>query len=372
MDPRNELLRPTWVEIDLDALRNNTAEIRRIIGPEVKLIAVLKGNAYGCGLSETIETLSQTDIYGFAVGNIYEAIETRKITNRPILLFGNTLINAIPEIRRHHLIPSIGDLEWARAYSSAAAGGPPGGIFVKVDIGLNRLGVPLAEALPFFEEIRRLPGIRIEGIQTHITGSKDDVENAFKEFIGLISALEKRGFEIPVKLGAQSQLIAQSPFTYLNAVDPGKMIYGIASYKIEVDIRLQPAFVKLASRFIHIKRKTVNFQGGPGPIGVVPLGMADGLPSVYAQNGEALVHGRRVPIIAVHAEHTRINLSAVPGVAIGDEVIFIGSQGEKKIDFYEVSKKCYKTESELLRALSRCLPRVYIRNGSPCKTVPVL
>lgn len=371
MDISKELLRPTWIEIDLDAIKSNTAEIRRVIGDKVKLIPVLKGNAYGCGLIEVVEALSNENIYGFAAGNIYEAIEVRKHTRLPILLFGNTLTNAIPEILRHHLTPSVSDLGWVKAYSEGAAG-LIATLFVKIDIGLNRLGVPYNEALDFFAEISRLPNIKIEGIQTHITGGKDYIQRGVDQFLNLITTLEGRGFEIPIKLAANSQLIAQYPSTYLNAVDPGKMIYGIMPFKGEIGIQIKPAFSKLASRIIHVKKSIDISPENYERIGVVPLGMADGLPSIYSQGGEVLVHGKRVPIIKVHAEHTRLNLSQIPESGIGDEVVFIGTQSGETIDFYEVAKRCNTTESEVLRFLSRCLPRIYFQNGSPSKIVPSL
>lgn len=91
MDMREKLLRPTWIKIDLDAIKHNTAEIKKVIGEGVKLISVLKGNAYGCGLLQVVKTLCCENIYGFGAGNIYEAIEVRRNCNLLVVLFGNTL-----------------------------------------------------------------------------------------------------------------------------------------------------------------------------------------------------------------------------------------------------------------------------------------
>lgn len=369
MDISERLLRPTWIEIDLDAIKSNVAEIRRITGEKVRVIPVLKGNAYGCGLIEVVQVLSKEDIYGFALGNIYEAIEVRKNSELPILLFGNTLKNAIPEILRHNIIPSVSDLEWAIAYSEFASRSVAP-IFVKVDVGLNRLGVPYNEALDFFVEISRLPNIKIEGIQTHIAGGKDYIQKGIAQFSNLITALERHGFEIPIKLAAQSQLIAQYPSAYLNAVDPGKMIYGIMPFKAERGIHIKPAFSRLVSKIIHVKRSIDISPENYERIGVIPIGMADGLPSTYSQQGEVLINGNRTQIIKVHAEHTRVDLSQIHESGIGDEVVFIGGQGKEAIDFYEVARKCNTTESELLRSLSRSIPRIYLKNGVPCKIVP--
>lgn len=372
MDIRKGLLRPTWIEIDLDVMKSNIAEIKRTIGSSVKLIVVLKGNAYGCGLTETVEALSTEGIYGFGAGNIYEAIEVRKHTDLQILLFGNTLTNAIPEILRHEIVPSVSDISWVHAYSEAIPSGTAP-LYVKVDVGLNRLGVPYNEALGFFAEISKLRNVRIAGIQTHITGSKEYVQKGLDEFFNVIKTLEDRGFQIPIKLAAHSQLVAQHPSSYLNAVDPGKLVYGIMPFKPEIEICIKPAFSKLTSRIIHVK-KSIDFSPEKyEKIGIVPLGMADGLPSTYSMHGgEVLVKGKRAPIIKVHAEHTRVNLSQISESAIGDEVVFIGNQEGASIDFYEVAKKCGTTESEVLRSLSHCLPRIYIQNGSPCKIVPFL
>jgi alanine racemase len=372
MDICKELLRPTWIEIDLDSIISNAREIKRVIGQHTKLIPVLKGNAYGCGLIEVVEALRDKDIYGFGVGNIYEAIEIRKNTHLPILLFGNTLKNAVTEILRHHLTPSVSDLEWVEAYSKEACD-EIAPIFVKIDVGLNRLGVLYTEAVKFIEAVSRLKNITVEGIQTHIVGERDYIQNGFDIFSNIINTLEKNGYKIPIKLVANSQLVAQNPATYLNAVDPGKLIYGIIPFKAEVDIRVKPAFARLVSKIIHIK-KSVNVSPEKYErIGIVPIGMADGLPSQYSSNkGEVLVHGKRVSIIKVHAEHTRVDLSQCLDAIIGDEVVFIGDQMGSVIDFYEVAKKCHVTESEVLRSLSRCLPRIYYRNNHFCKILPSL
>jgi len=119
------------------------------------------------------------------------------------VLFGNTLKNTIPEILRHNITPSVSDLDWVKAYSDSAddSAAP---VFVKVDVGLNRLGVPYTEALNFFREISHHPNIRVDGIMTHIALPKEHIEKAFDRFCTVVTSLEKRGFNIPIKLAAHS------------------------------------------------------------------------------------------------------------------------------------------------------------------------
>ena len=365
MNFQDNLLRPTWIEIDLDALTHNVREIKKFIGKNVNLIPVLKGDAYGCGLIETVQTLSREDIYGFGVGNIYEAIEVRKNSNLPILLFGNTLSNAIPEIQRLNIIPSVSDLDWVYMFSNHANNQLP--IFIKIDIGMNRLGVPSIEAIDFIKKVSKLKNIKIEGIQTHIVGEIKFINYALEKFIQIICDLDQIGFNIPIKLAANSQLVSQLPNSLFNAVDPGKIIYGIIPFKISSNLNLMPVFTKLASKIIHIKKSIDYSPENFDRIGIIPIGMADGLPSTYYREGEAIINGKRVPIIKIHAEHTRIDLSDIPESKIRDEVILIGKQGSEYISFYEIAQKCSITESELLRGLSRCIPKIYLEKGIPSR-----
>lgn len=366
MSIENELLRPTWIVEDYNVLCGNVRQIKALVGKDVCLICVVKGNAYGCGLAETVRMLDCEDIYGFGTGNIYEALEIRKLSSRPVLLFGNTLPAAIPEILANDITPSVSDWEWVLRYSQLAQKEVP--VFVKVDVGANRLGVPFPEAVEFVEQVSRLPNIKIEGIHTHIGWPL--AETGIQTLTKIARQLEERGIQIPVRLAANSELTARLPASWLDAINPGKLVYGIRPCELD-GLNVQPVFQALKSRIILVKVPVGDSMKGVARIGVIPIGFADGLPSAYLADSYVLVHGKRAPIIKIHAEHTRIDLSAIPEAGVADEAIVIGASGTERIEAGYVARKCGMTESELLRNLAHCIPAVCIKNEQTFITNPV-
>lgn len=240
-------------------------------------------------------------------GNLYEALAVRKLSSRPILLFGNTLRSAIPEILEHGITPSVSDWEWALQYSRQARKEAP--VFIKIDAGANRLGIPFPEAAAFVERVSKLPNIRIDGIHTHVGWSL--AETGLQKLTEIAHQLGDRGIQIPIKLTANSELTARLPASWLDAINPGKLIYGIRPCELD-GLEVQHVFKGLKSKLILIKKPVGDSLKDVERMGVIPIGFADGLPSSYVTDSYVLVHGKRAPVIKVHAEHTRIALSGIP------------------------------------------------------------
>lgn len=358
MSMENDLLRPTWIVENYNVLRDNVRQLKALVGNDVRLICVVKGNAYGCGLKQTVRVLDREDIYGFGTGNIYEALEIRKQSSRPILLFGNTLPSAIPEILAYEITPSVSDWEWVLRYSQHARKESP--VFVKVDVGANRLGVSYPEAVEFVEKVSKLPNIRIDGIHTHIGWAL--AETGTRRLADIVRQLEERGIRIPIKLAANSELTARLPSAWFNAVNPGKLVYGIRPCELD-SLDVHHVFRSLKSRIILVKKPVGDALKGVTRLGVIPIGFADGLPSAYKENAYVLIHGKRAPIIQIHAEHTRIDLSDIPEAEVSEEVVVIGTSGAERIEAGDVAHRCGMTESELLRNLAHCIPAVCIEGG---------
>jgi alanine racemase len=241
------------------------------------------------------------------------------------------------------------DLDGARAYSEAARGPCP--IYVKVDVGLERLGVPAEQAVKTILAMLEMPHLVLGGICAHphaeVGGDPAYADWQLRRFTGVVDELEARGVRVPVRLVAATPWVLRFPHTYLNAVDPGRMLYGITFPGETPPVPLRPVLRALTSRIIAVKDVAPREQfaeHAPFPVtstmrlGVVPMGSADGLRWLHA--GRVLVRGRAVPIVATPSlEHTRIDLTDVPEATVGDEVVIIGRQGDLEITPAEIAAR---------------------------------
>lgn len=375
------LLRPTWFEIDLDAAAENLRTVRRLVGPDRKIFAVLKANAYGFGAHEMARVFTDGGADALAVADLSEGVRLRRHGfTLPILVYPNALPDAAPEAIRHDLIPTLTNLDAARAWSAAASGPCP--IFVKVDVGLERLGVPAEHAVKTIRAMLELPHLRLAGVCTHAHAAAPldaaYVEWQLARFTAVIDELTAQGIDIPVRLAASSPLVLHLPQTYLNAVDPGRMLYGVTmTGEAAAPVPLRPAFHALKTRLIEVKELTPRArfaEAAPFPIerplrlGVVPMGSADGLLHLHA--GRMLVRGRAVPLLgAPSLEHTRLDLTAVPEARVGDEVVVIGRQGEAEITVADAGAYHGLQPLHLAPAIGERVARVYLSGGEVASVV---
>ncbi len=348
--PRSHPPRPTTMQIDLDAAVANVRAVRQLVGPERKIFAVVKADGYGHGAAELGSVFVAHGADALAVADLAEGLRLRQrgIT-APILVYPNSLPEAAPETIAHGLIPTLVDLESARAYAEAAGG--PCDIFVKVDVGLERLGVPAEQAVKIIAAMLELPHLRLAGLCAH-PHAPDHADPAYAlwqlgRFTAVVDELESRGVPVPIRLLAASPFVLKFPQTYLNAVDPGRMLYGITFPGETSPVPLRPTFRALTSRVIALKEIAPRerfAELAPFPVtaplrlGVIPMGSADGL--AWLHDGRVLVRGRAAPIIGGPSlEHTRVDLTQVPDAQVGDEVVIIGRQGDAEITAAEVAAR---------------------------------
>ena len=344
------LPRPTTLQIDLDAAAANIRAVRRMVGPERKIFAVVKADGYGHGAAELGAVFAAHGADALAVADLGEGIRLRQrgIT-APILVYPSSLPEAAPDAFAHALIPTLVDLDGARAYAEAAAG--PCDMFVKIDVGLERLGVPAEQAVKTITAMLELPRLRLAGLCAH-PHAPDDGDPAYAEwqlgrFTAVVDELEARGVRVPIRLLAASPFVLRFPQTYLNAVDPGRMLYGITFPGETPPVPLRSTLRALTTRVIALKellpRERFAEQApfpvtAPMRLGVIPMGTADGLAWLHA--GRVLVRGHTAPIVGgPNLEHTRIDLTGVADARVGDEVVIIGRQGEAEITMAEVAAR---------------------------------
>jgi alanine racemase len=341
-------LRPTTLEVDLDAAADNVRAVRRMVGPARKIFAVVKADGYGHGAAEVGAVFVAHGADALAVADLAEGIRLRRhgIT-APVLVYPNSLPEAAPKAIAHGLIPTLVDLDAARAYAEAAQQSCD--VFVKIDVGLERLGVPAEQAVKVVTAMLELPRLRLAGLCAHphvpIGSEPAYAEWQLGRFTAVVDELEARGVRVPIRLLAASPFVLRFPQTYLNAVDPGRMLYGITFPGETSPEPLRPTFRALTTRLIAVKDHTPRARfaelapfpvTAPMRLGVIPMGSADGL--LWLHTGRVLVRGHAVPIVAGPAlEHTRIDLTQVPDAQVGDEVVIIGRQGDAEITAAEVA-----------------------------------
>src|SRR6059036_3108230 len=372
--------RPTMLEVDLDAAAHNVRAVRQLVGPERKIFAVIKAGGYGFGAAEMGAVFARSGADWLAVADLSEGIRLRQHgISTPILVYPNSLPGAAADALAHNLVPTLVDLDSARAYSEAASG--PCDFFVKVDVGLERLGVPAEQAVKTIRAMLDLPHLRLAGICAHPhADSGDDSSYAdwqLARFTSVIDELEAQGVRVPVRLLAATPFVLRFPHTYLNAVDPGRMLYGITFPGETPPVPLRPTLRALTTRVIALKELAPRERfadlapfpvTAPMRLGVVPMGSADGLRWLHA--GRVLVRGRAVPIVAGPSlEHSRIDLTEVPESRVGDEVVIIGRQGDAEITAAEVAQTHGLGLHHVATTVGPRVARVYLAGGAPVKTV---
>jgi alanine racemase len=371
--------RPTTLEIDLDAAASNLRAVRQLVGAERKIYAVIKADGYGHGAAEMAAVFVEHGADALGVADLGEGIRLRRrgIT-APVLVYPNSLPEAAPECLAHGLTPTLVDLDNARAYSAAASG--PCNVFVKIDVGLERLGVPAELAVKTVAAMMELPRLRLAGLCAHPHASDGDAAYAewqLGRFTSVVDELEARGIPVPVRLLAASPFVLRFPQTYLNAVDPGRMLYGITFPGETSPLPLRPTLRALASRVIALKELTPRERfaelapfpvKAPMRLGVIPIGSADGMSWLHA--GRVLVRGGAAPIVSGPSlEHTRIDLTEVPDARVGDEVVIIGRQGEAEITAAEVADRQGLGLHHVATTVGPRVTRVYFSGGVPVKRV---
>ena len=336
-------LRPNWLEIDLDALEYNYAELDRRAGPGRQVIAAVKADAYGHGAVEVARALARRGCAAVWTGHVPEALAIQEAQlGLKVILFGGYAADQIPGIVAAGLLPTVYDLEGARAAAAARAR-----IYVKVDAGLGRLGTPLGEARETIRAMAALPGLTIEGIYTHLPFGTAEGQawaaGRAEAFGRLLQELAGDGIRPAVtQLWGSCGLYAGLPDP-TNAVCIGHLLYGLTPFPALAPVAegFRPAVKTLGSRLIHVARHPAGAGlaiGGAyslrnaATVGVIPLGVGDGLRRL-GQSGqpEALQRGRRVPVIGTSLEHTVLDLDGLDDPQPGEEVRLVGEDGSERI-----------------------------------------
>ena len=368
----------SWVEVNLDNFIGNLKEIKRLIGPRVDFMMTVKADAYGHGAIEISNVALKNGAKMLGVANADEGVQLRiSGIEAPIVILGPSTAAEIEQTIKYNLTPSVSDLSFAKKLNKALAQSDhklP--VHIEVDTGMGRGGTMHTEAVKLVLEISKLSNIIMEGIFSHFASSEKMIpynEKQWKYFSDLLVDIKRKGIDIPVRHIDNSGAILNYPDFKLNMVRPGIMTYGIyPSPETESRARLAPV-MSFKTSVVLLK----DFPAGYGigynstfvtsrqtRIATIPVGYGDGYAFILSNQGEALIRGKRAPVVGrISMDMFTIDVTHIPDCKVGDEVVLLGRQDSQYISANEIAAKAKTISYEVLCALGKRAPRVFLQKG---------
>jgi alanine racemase len=365
--------RPTWLEVDLEAIAHNVRRVVDMVGPSVTVLAVLKADGYGHGAIRVARTVLNNGAGYLGVASINEGALLRQDgIAAPILVLGYTPAWQARELILHGLSATVFNLDVARALSRAAAEmDSQVRVHIKVDTGMGRLGLLPEEVVPFALNLQSLPSLVMEGIFTHFSVADADAEYTrwqIERFDQVLEALSEMGIQFSLVHAANSAAILTLPESHFNMVRLGIAMYGLQpssqvrcppDFRPALAFKTQVAQVKLLAPGSYVSYGNTYQIRGHQRIAVIPVGYADGFRRAPCHWGEVLVRGQRAPIVGrVCMDQTMIDVTAIPDVRQGDEVVLIGEQGGQRITAEDVAARLGTINYEVVSEILARVPRV--------------
>ena len=380
--------RPTWVEVDLDAIAHNVRILAQRAAP-AQLMAVVKADGYGHGAVMVARTALAHGARRLAVAVVEEGVHLRQSAIAcPILVMGWTPPWQYGLALRYDLELAISSEDEARALAETARReGRKVRVHVKIDTGMGRLGLRWDQPrlVETIARLMALGGLEVAGIFTHLA-TADDPEAALTEdqlsrFARVLQALEGRGLRPGLRHVANSAALLRLPGARYDLVRPGIALYGLEPFPGAVAaFGLQPALawktrvalVKEVPPGTPISYGATFVTRRRSRIATLPVGYADGLRRALSNRGQVLVGGRRAPIVGrVCMDQVMVDVTDAGPVAVGDEVVLIGRQGDERITADEMAAWMDTIGYEVVTGIGRRVPRIYLRGGRPVAQAPL-
>jgi alanine racemase len=413
------LSRPTYAEIDLAAARHNIERICEIVGPQVKVLSMVKAEAYGHGMRAIAQTAIEAGAWALGFATLSEALMLKNdqhpertlsaqsaskwkskdampsnapstvsplrsahvdsaqdaFTNIPLMVLGWTPDWLAESAIKNDIICAVFDLDTAAAFARTAQSiGKVAHVHVKVDTGMGRLGFLPDEAPDAIAQIKSMAGLEIDGVFTHFAKA-DEADRSYtleqiEKFKRVIEQVEARGIDIPIKHACNSPGILRYPEAHFDMVRPGIIQHGLdpsddvpcpSDFKPVMTLKTMIASVKTLPPGSRVSYGGMYITQGHERIAVLPIGYADGFRRKPNNWGEVLVHGRRAKIVGrVCMDQSMINVSHIDDVKQGDEVVLVGSQGDDRIRAEDVARQLDTNNYEVTSMVMARVPRVYI------------
>ena len=360
------------LEVNLQAIRRNFLQIHKTVKP-AQVMAVLKANAYGLGAVAVAEALVEAGADRLGVAELKEAAQLAKRFGVPVQIIGGLLASEIPTCVRLGVVCPLPDLETTKAVSrEAKKQGRRAKVHIKIDTGMGRLGLPHFRAFQDILQIRKLPGLILEGIYSHFPNANNPMHSKSKEqiglFHGLLADLKREGLVFPLVHMANSDGINNFPEAYFNLVRTGINLYGVFDLSGLRSYKLSPS-LSLKTTLIAKRRLPAGFTIGYGCthtlfkdtwVGTVPAGYADGVPLAASNSGQVLIRGKACPIIGrVSMDYLTVDLNGCPASKVGDPVILVGKSGREEITIEDWARIKQTHPYEIICSLGNRVERVY-------------
>jgi alanine racemase len=381
----NRLLRPAYLEVDLDALVYNIRNIKKRLGKDVELMAIVKADGYGHGAYEVAKVALENGAGSLGVAILEEGIQLReKGIKAPI-------VNLFPEpperaekVVEYDLDQVITDLEFVKKLSQEAKKqNKCSNVFIEIDTGLGRYGIPPQETVELVKRIKELGNVRLKGIFSQFSTAdqrkKDFASHQLSLFKKTLDELESFSNHtcselvepIPIKSIANSGAVLDIPASYFNHVRVGHLLYGLyPSPETSESIKVRPT-MSLKSKVIFIKQVEKGTPISYGKtyivkkktkIATIPLGYADGYSRLLSNKGEVLIRGKKTKVLGrVCMDAFMVDVSGIPEVKLGDEVVVMGRQGKDEITAHDLGTWTNTFAYEIMTRMGKRLPVVYKR-----------
>lgn len=371
-------IRPTRAEIDLPALRHNLAVAQKLAGG-ASVLAMVKANAYGHGAVAVAQALEQGGVAMLGVALVEEGVELRHAgVKAPILVLGGSYEGGYQLLVEHELVPTVFRLEHLEGLERAARlAGRTAKAHLKVDTGMGRIGVQLHELDAFLDQALDRQVV-IDGLLSHFANA--DLADAaltreqVARFRRALELLRARGLAPTFRHLSNSAGVLELPELRealdLNLVRPGIMLYGLApAARLAARAELSPV-LSWKTAVIHLKTVPAGTQVSYGSswtapreslIATLPVGYADGYSRRYSNLASVLIRGARAPLVGrVCMDMCMVDVTEVPGVTVGDEVVLLGAQGEGRITAEELAQLAGTIHYEVVCGIGARVPRVAV------------
>jgi len=378
------MMQRVTAEINLDALKANLAEMRRSVEPRVRVMGVVKADAYGHGAVGVARHLEAAGIDYFGVGDMTEAMELRRNGVRtPILVLGAVLLKNIRVVVEYDITVVCPDAVFAqRLDETAARAGVMAKVHLLVDTGMGRLGLFPKDIPDLAEAVAGCSHLMLEGVFTHFPSSDREVVLAqLRSFRQLTSTLAKRGIEPPLLHAANSSAVFLYPDSHFDMVRPGIALYGIdpVGQLRRAGAKIRPV-LRLVTEIVFLKDMPLGSQIGYRPgyvspkttrIATLPIGYDHGYTYHCGNRAHVLVRGQEAPVVGrISMDYTTIDVGHIEGAAVGDPVTIIGSDQDLSVRVEDLAQIAGAIPYEVTTNLGRRVRRVFIGKESGRFQIP--
>jgi len=370
---------PVWIEIDSQAIKKNFQEIRKIVGTKVFVMGMVKANAYGHGIKEVSKLFQEAGADYLGVNNLTEALSLREEgINLPILILGEVSKKDLESVVKNNFEFVGHDLNYLRELDAIASElGKKVKVHLKIDTGMNRIGVSLDQIDDLIETIPKLKSSKIAGIMTHFAASDElkkrgYFEKQLKRFQEVLFEFQKAGLNVPLRHTANSAATLLYSESHFDLVRVGLALYGLwpsedVSKTKSKNLELTPV-LSLKTKIVQIKMIKKGNCIGYGctykvpsdiKVAILPIGYAEGYGRILSDQAEVLINGKRAPVRGrISMNLTVVEIDKIPEAKVGDEVVVIGKQGNEEITVDDLAKISKTINYEIVTRLAESIPRI--------------